>query len=329
MKVLVYSILGFDKAFLEKAAQGHHELVFTEQPLNESTANLADGFDVVSLFTSDVASEKVLQILHTCGVKYIALRSVGYDHVDLEQAKLLSIKVANVPEYSPYAIAELAVALVLALNRKLVVGQALMKMGDYRLDNLVGFDLHGKTIGIVGTGKIGVAFANIMHGFGCKLIAFDIKENNELQDEIPITYVSLEDLCTTADVISVHYPLNETTRHLFNKSTFALMRKGVIFINTARGGIVNTKDLLEAIKNKTIGAAGLDVYEKEKTIYFQDHTDSQINDDLFLKLRSHRNVLITGHQGFLTNEALAGIANTTIGNLNAWAYNGISENEVN
>ena len=329
MKVLVYSILGFDKAFLEKAAQGNHELVFTEEPLNESTANLANGFDVVSLFTSDVASKKVLQILHTCGVKYIALRSVGYDHVDLAQAKFLAMKVANVPEYSPYAIAELAVALLLALNRKLVFGQTLMQMGDYRLDNLVGFDLHGKTIGIVGTGKIGGAFAKIMHGFGCKIVAFDIKENIELKNEIQITYVSLEDLCATADVISVHYALNETTSHLFNKSTFALMRKEVIFINTARGEIVNTRDLLEAIENETIGAAGLDVYEKEKTIYFRDHTDSQINDDLFLELRSYPNVLITGHQGFLTNEALAGIANTTIANLNAWASNGISENEVN
>lgn len=329
MKVLVYSILGFDKAFLEKAAQGNHELVFTEEPLNESTANLANGFDVVSLFTSDVASEKVLQILHTCGVKYIALRSVGYDHVDLAQAKFLAMKVANVPEYSPYAIAELAVALLLALNRKLVFGQTLMQMGDYRLDNLVGFDLHGKTIGIVGTGKIGGAFAKIMHGFGCKIVAFDIKENIELKNEIPITYVSLEDLCATADVISVHYPLNDTTRHLFNKSTFALMRKEVIFINTARGEIVNTRDLLEAIENETIGAAGLDVYEKEKPIFFQDHTNSQINDDLFLKLRSHRNVLITGHQGFLTNEALAGIAHTTIANLNAWASKDICENEVN
>nr|WP_315177013.1 2-hydroxyacid dehydrogenase [uncultured Flavobacterium sp.] len=329
MKVLVYSILGFDKAFLEKAAHGNHELVFTEQPLNESTAAFAKGFDAVSLFTSDDASETVLQKLYTCGVKYIALRSVGYDHVDLARAKSLAMKVANVPEYSPYAIAELAVALLMALNRKLVLGQTLMQIGDYRLDHLVGFDLHGKTIGIVGTGKIGAAFAKIMHGFGCKIIAFDIKENKELMDEIPITYVSLKDLCATADVISVHYLLNGTTNHLFNKSTFSLMKKGVIFINTARGGIVNTKDLLEAIENKTIGAAGLDVYEKEKPIFFQDHTDAPINDDLFLKLRSHPNVMITGHQGFLTNEALEGIAHTTIANLNAWAYNGISGNEVN
>ncbi|MFV5685261.1 NAD(P)-dependent oxidoreductase [Flavobacterium sp. GB2R13] len=328
MKVLVYSIFGFDRPFLEKAAHGNHELVFTEQPLNESTVNLAKGFDAVSLFTSDEASEVILKKLYTCGVKYIALRSVGYDHVDLARAKSLAIKVANVPEYSPYAIAELAVALLLALNRKLVLGQTLMQNGDYRLDHLVGFDLHGKTIGIVGTGKIGTAFARIMHGFGCKILAFDIQENKELMKEIPISYVSIADLCVNSDVISVHYLLNETTNHLFNKTTFSQMKKGVIFINTARGSIVNSEDLLEAIENKTIAAAGLDVYEKEKPIFFQDHTNASVSDPLFLKLRSYSNVIITGHQGFLTNEALEGIAHTTIANLNAWAYNGISENEV-
>ena len=329
MKVLVYSIFGFDKPFMEKAAHGNHELFFTEQHLNENTVNLAKGFDAVSLFTSDDASEAVLEKLYTCGVKYIALRSVGYNHVDLERARSLAIKVANVPAYSPHAIAEHAVALLLALNRKLVLGQTLMQTGDYRLDHLVGFDLYGKTIGIVGTGKIGVAFAKIMNGFGCKILAFDMQENKELMDQIPITYVSLEDLCKNSDVISVHCPLNGTSNHLFNKTTFSLMKKGLIFINTARGGLINTEDLLEAIENKTIAAVGLDVYEKEKPIFFQDHTKSPINDSLFLKLRSYPNVIITGHQGFLTNEALEGIAHTTIANLNAWAYNGISENEVN
>ena len=329
MKVLVYSIFGFDKPFLEKAAHGNHELVFTEKLLNESTANLAKGFDAVSLFTSDDASEAILKKLYTCGVKYIALRSVGYNHVDIARAKSLAIKVANVPAYSPYAIAEHAVALLLALNRKLILGQKLMQIGDYRLDHLVGFDLHGKTIGIVGTGKIGAAFARIMHGFGCKILAFDIKENKELMNEIPVSYVPLKDLYKNSDVLSVHCPLNETTNHLFNKTTFSSMKKGMIFINTARGSIVNTEDLLEALENKTLTAAGLDVYEKEKPIFFQDHTDSQINDPLFLKLRSYPNVMITGHQGFLTNEALEGIAHTTIANLNAWAYNGISENEIN
>nr|WP_314895579.1 2-hydroxyacid dehydrogenase [uncultured Flavobacterium sp.] len=328
MKVLVYSVFGFDKPFLKKAAHGNHELVFTGQSLNKSTVNFAKGFDAVSLFTSDDASEAVLEKLYSYGVKYIALRSVGYDHVDLARAKSLAMKVANVPAYSPHAIAELAVALVLALNRKLVLGQMLMQIGDYRLDHLIGFDLYGKTVGVVGTGKIGAAFARIMHGFGCNILAFDIEENKELMDEIPVTYASLEDVCKNSDVISVHCLLKGTTNHLFNKTTFSLMKKGLIFINTARGGIVNTEDLLEAVENKTLAAVGLDVYEKEKPIFFQDHTDAPISDALFLKLRSYPNVLITGHQGFLTNEALEGIAHATIANLNAWAYNGISENEV-
>ena len=328
MKVLVYSILGFDKPFLKKAAHGNHELVFTGQALNKSTVNFAKGFDAVSLFTSDDASETVLEKLYSYGVKYIALRSVAYDHVDLPRAKSLAMKVANVPTYSPHAIAELAVALLLALNRKLVFGQTLMQIGDYRLDHLVGFDLNGKTVGIVGTGKIGAAFARIMHGFGCNILAFDIEENKELMNEIPIAYASLEDVCKNSDVLSVHYMHNSTTEHLFNKSIFSIIKKGVIFINTAHGSLVNTADLLEAVENKTIAAVGLDVYEKEKPIFFQEHTDTPITDALFLKLRSYPNVLITGHQGFLTNEALEAVAHTTIANLNAWAYNGISENEV-
>lgn len=329
MKTLVYSIHGFDKPFLEKAAQGKHELVFTEQPLNEMTANLANGCDAVALFTSDNASEKVLEKLYAGGVKFIALRSVGYDHIDLAKAKRLGIKVANVPEYSPYAIAEHAVALIMTLNRKILLSQKLMNKNDFRLDELVGFDLHGKTIGIVGTGKIGTAFAKIMHGFGCKLIAYDIEENQELIHQTNISYTSLSELCKSADVISVNCPLNTKTKYLFNKSTFSQMKKGVVFINTARGGIVNTIDLIEALDIGAVAAAGLDVYENEKPIYFYDHTDSQINDVIFQKLRSYPNVLLTGHQAFLTNEALQGIADTTIDNLDGWSNNEISENDLN
>ena len=328
MKVLVYSLSNFEKPFLEKAAHGNHEMVFTEMTLNENTVHLATGFDAVSLFTSDDASDIVLQKLYACGVKYIALRSAGYDQIDLPRAKSLAIKVANVPSYSPYATAEHAVALLLALNRKLNLGQTLMQIGDYRLDHLVGFDLHGKKIGVVGTGKIGAAFARIMHGFGCKIFAFDIEENRELMSEIPIVYVSFEEVCRNSDVISIHCPLIETTKGMFNKTTFSLMKKGMFFINTARGEIVNTEDLVEAIEDKTLAAVGLDVYEKESPIFFLDHTNSSINDPLFLKLRSYSNVMITGHQGFLTYEALREIAHHTIANLNAWAYNGISENEL-
>jgi D-lactate dehydrogenase len=328
MKVLVYSIFGFDKPFMEKAAHGNHELVFTEQHLNENTAQLAQGFDAVSLFTSDVASEAVLQKLYNCGVKYIALRAVHSHLIDVSRAKSLAMKVANVPVYSPYSVAEHAVGLVLALNRKLVLGQQLMHIGDYRMDHLVGFDLHGKTVGIIGTGKIGAAFARIMYGFGCKIVAFDSEENKELMNEIPISYKTLEDVCTASDVLSIHATWNESSYPLFDKNTFSLCKKGMIFINTAHGKLVNTEDLIEAIDHKILSAVGLDVYEMEDSIFFQDHTEAPITDTLFLKLRSYPNVMITGHQGFLTNETLAGIAHTTIANLNAWAYNGISENEI-
>lgn len=328
MKTLIYSIHGFDKPFLEKSGQGKHELVFNEQPLNEHTAHLAKGFEAVALFTSDKANEEVLEVLSKNGVKFMALRSVGYDHVDLAKAKQLNIKVANVPAYSPYAIAEHTVALLMALNRKVILAQELMQQNDFRLDKLVGFDLHGKTIGVVGIGKIGSAFIRIMHGFGCRIVAYDIEQDIELVEKCKVQYTSFETLCKNSDVISVSCPLNRDTKYMFNETSFSLMKKGVVFLNTARGGIVNTKDLLEAMDQGIVAAAGLDVYEYEKPIFFFDHSNARIEDRLFQKLRSHPNVLITGHQAFLTNEALQGIADTTIANLSDWEKNGVSRNDL-
>lgn len=328
MKTLIYSIHGFDKSFLEKEAEGKHELSYTEERLNASTAQLAKGYEAIAVFSSDIASAEVLEQLHANGIKYIATRSVGYDHIDLEKAKELGIKVANVPSYSPYAIAEHAVTLLMTLNRKIRLGQTLMQQNDFRLDQLVGFDLHGKTVGIVGTGKIGEAFARIMHGFGCKLIAYDIQQNKELIQATGIQYVSLEELCKIADVISVSCPLNKATKYLFNKAIFAQMKKGVVFINTARGGIVNTTDLLDALDSGIIASAGIDVYENEKPIFFNDLTRGMVADELFERLRKHPNVLVTGHQAFLTNEALQGIAGTTVCNLTEWEQEGFSENDL-
>lgn len=328
MKILMYSIYAFDKPFIENATHGKLEFEYTNQALNEDTVKLAEGFEGISLFTADSASASVLEKLYLCGVRYIALRSVGYDNIDLKKARALGIKVANVPAYSPYSVAEHAVALLLALNRKIILGQKLMQMGDYRLDYLVGFDLHGKTVGIIGTGKIGAAFAKIMHGFGCEILACDPEENAELMQQIDISYTTLEKLCAASDVISVHCPLNSETRYMFNKRSFSLMKKGVVFINTARGTVVNTEDLIDALKMGNIGAAGLDVYEKERAIFFSNRITEKLGDHLYTILRSFPNVLITGHQGFLTNEALEGIARTTIANFNAWTYNGTSENEL-
>jgi D-lactate dehydrogenase len=328
MKTLVYSIHDFDKPFLEKEAKSKHELVFCELPLNQYSAKLAQGFEAVALFTSDMANNEVLEILNNNGIRYISLRSVGYDHVDLAKAKELNIKVANVPAYSPYAIAEHSVALLMALNRKILLAQELMKQNDFRLDKLVGFDLYNKTVGVVGTGKIGSAFVKIMHGFGCRILAYDIKHDNELIEKCNVQYTSFETLCTDSDIISLNCPLNNNTQYMFNKTTFSKMKNGVVFINTARGGIVNTEDLLDAIDQGIISAAGLDVYEYEKPIFFYNHSNHKIEDELFEKLRSHKSVLLTGHQAFLTNEALQGIAKTTIDNLDQWSLMGKSENEV-
>jgi D-lactate dehydrogenase len=329
MKTLVYSSHGFDQPFLQKFANSIHEIEFTEEALNETTAQLSKGFEAVALFSSDKANAAVLEILKQNDVNFIALRSVGYDHVDLNKAQSLGIKVANIPEYSPYAIAEHAVTLLLALNRKVILANELMKTNNFRLDQLVGFDLQGKTVGIVGTGKIGSAFTRIMNGFGCKLLGYDIAENTDLIAKTNIQYTSLEELCKQSDVISVCCPLNEATKYMFNKATFELMKKGVYFINTARGGIVNTFDLIEAIENKTIAAAGLDVYENENGIFFKDLSNKVLADDLFEKLRSYPNVLITGHQAFLTQEALTSISQITMENLSNWEQFGKSPNDLN
>ena len=330
MKTLIYSISGFDKPFIEKATHGNLDLVYTDLSLNETTVKLAKGFDAISIFTSDDASSIILERLHTLGVKYIALRSESSDYINITKAHALGIRVANIPNSSSSsnAVAEHAVALLLALNRKLLLGQKLMQLGDYRIDHLIGFNLQGKTIGIIGTGKTGSTFAKIMLGFGCKILAYDLVKDEKLKLQANISYTTFDDLCSNSDVISIHCPLNSKTNHLFNKSTFTMMRKEVILINTAHGSVVNTVDLLHALNDGIIAGAGLDVYEHEKAIFFKDHTGSAINDDLLLKLSSHPNVLLTGHQGFLTAEVLNGIASTTIANLNEWAYNSICKNEI-
>ncbi|MCS6991241.1 MAG: 2-hydroxyacid dehydrogenase [Chitinophagales bacterium] len=317
MKALVYSTHGFDRPFLEAAANGH-ELTFTEQPLDAQTVSLAHGFDAVLLFTSDHAPADVLQKLHAAGVRYLSLRSAGFDHVDLEAAYRLGLRVANVPAYSPYAVAEHAVMLLLALSRKLQRSIQLSLQNDFRLDELVGWELHQKTIGIVGTGSIGSAFARIMAGFGCRLLATDLVVNAELQLQLKITYVDFYDLCRSADVISLHCPLTPATRYLFSAPVFRQCRRGVVLINTARGAIVNTADLLDALDDGQVSAAGLDVYEHERGLFFCDYSHRPIRDALFERLRSHPRVLLTCHQAFLTREALESMARLSIDNLTQW-----------
>ncbi|MEJ7646965.1 MAG: 2-hydroxyacid dehydrogenase [Chryseolinea sp.] len=327
MKVYIYSAHPYETPFLQKAAGEKHELNFTSKKLSVDTAVLASGNDALAIFTADDASAPVLDLLRAQGIRYIALRSAGFDHVDLAAAKKHGIHVANVPAYSPYSIAEHAAALLLALNRRLIEGRRLIDSRDFRLDPLIGFDIHGKTVGIIGTGTIGRAFVNIMLGFGAKVIAFDPIQNETVK-AMGVTYVSQDELFERSDIISIHCPLNEKTKQLISRRQLEKMKKGAIIINTSRGGVINTSDLLNALDSGRLGGACLDVYEKEKSLFFEDHRSSNIADPLFDRLASHKNVIVTGHQAFLTIEALTGIAETTIENLDRWANGDQSPNEL-
>jgi D-lactate dehydrogenase len=328
MKVLVYSTRDFEKAYLERANKNKHYLTFTKEALSSSSAISAIGYDAVSIFSADEACFLTLEKLRSFGVKYICLRSVGYDNVNINAAKREGIKVANVPAYSPNAIAEHAVTLLLALNRKLIEANDNIRRFNFDLNYLTGFDLNGKTVGIIGTGKIGSVMAKIMHGFGCKLLGNDIEENNLLTEHYGLQYVSLENLCEQSDIISIHVPLNSDTHHMMNEDLFDIMNENVYLINTARGAIVNTDDLIHALEHKKIAAYGMDVYENEKGIFFKDLSHNIPDDDNLLKLIAMPNVLVTGHQAFLTNEALSNIAETTIYNLDCWENNKLNDNEL-
>ncbi|MFZ6012156.1 MAG: 2-hydroxyacid dehydrogenase [Bacteroidota bacterium] len=326
MKVFVYSARPYDQSALQAVA-GHHELLFTEKRLSRDTVHYADGCTAVSLFTADDASAPVLKSLHSRGIKYVSLRSVGFDHVDLDEAARLGMRVANVPEYSPYSVAEHAVAMLMAVNRNLVRGQQLMQLQDFRIDSLKGFDVHGKTIGVIGTGKIGMAFSRIMLGFGAGVLAFDPLKNQQAID-LGIEYVSLEELLSKSNVVSLHCPLTSKTKHLISNTQFSWMKSGAILINTSRGAVVNTNDLIAALDSGRLGAACLDVYEFEKGLFFEDHSNDILHDATFARLRSFKNVLITSHQAFLTSDAIGQIAATTISNLNCWQNGQPCANEL-
>ena len=328
MKVLVYSSKDFEIPYLEDANKGKHKLTFIKDSLSSETAMKAVGFHAISVFSSDILSNTVLEKLKDFAVKYITLRSVGHDNVNLFTAQSLGIKVAHVPAYSPNAIAEHAVAMLLALNRKLILSNQRVKQFNFDINNLIGFDLKNKTVGILGTGKIGSVMARIMHGFGCKLLGFDIMENKKLMVDYELEYVSINKLCKAADIISIHLPLNTETHHLIDKTLIELMKPNAIIINTARGAVINTKDVIDALVNEKISGLAMDVYEHEKDLFFNDYSQEIPKDEMLIKLNAFPNVLITGHQAFLTEEALTNIADTTIYNLDCWSENNESENEL-
>jgi D-lactate dehydrogenase len=328
MKVLVYSLKDFEHSFLEKANTFHLQVDFTDQALSASTVGMASGYDAVCIFTHDDAGKEVLQLLHKAGVKYIATRAAGYDNINIDEAAALGVRVANVPAYSPYSVAEHATGLIMALNRKLVRADRNVHNHNFAISGLVGSDLHGKTAGIIGTGTIGKVMARILHGFGCRLLGFDQNEDQELTDQYNLRYTSLNTICRDADIITIHLCLTNQTRHLINRPVLNSMKPGVILVNTARGAIIDTAALIESLRENRIGAAGLDVYENEKGIFFRDLSAKKVHDPLLLELLSFPNVLITPHQAFATNEALQNISETTFRNLHCWETGGSPDNEL-
>ncbi|MGL4318678.1 MAG: 2-hydroxyacid dehydrogenase [Pseudomonas sp.] len=327
MRIILFSSKAYDRdSFVAAAASADWQLEFQEARLGPQTATLAAGCTVICAFINDELSAAVLERLAAGGTQLIALRSAGYNHVDLKAAQRLGLAVVRVPAYSPHAVAEHAAALVLALNRRLPRAFNRTREGDFSLHGLTGFDLHGKTVGVIGAGKIGLCFARIMVGFGCQVL---------LQDPYPISglaelgarQVELDELIAGSDIISLHCPLTEDSHHLIDAHRLAQMKRGAMLINTGRGALVDTPALVEALKSGQLGYLGLDVYEEEAELFFEDRSDLPLQDDVLARLLSFPNVIVTAHQAFLTHEALAAIAHTTLDNVAAWAA-GVPVNQV-
>lgn len=327
MNVFFYSTRKFERPHLEKALS-HHRLRLLDTRLTKETAPLAQGSEVVSLFVNDDASAPVLSILKEGGVKYLALRSAGFNHVDLAEAARLGLRVARVPEYSPAAIAEHTIALMLTMNRKIIRAHNRVREMNFSLEGLTGFDMSGKTAGIIGTGKIGRVVARILNGFNCRILAYDPYENDELKSALGVQYVDLETLFRESDIITLHLPLTPGSRYIINRESIRHMKEGVMLVNTSRGGLVNTRDVIGALKTGKIGFYGMDVYEEEEGLFFEDHSEQILQDDVIARLMTFPNVLITSHQAFLTHEALNEIADTTRKNIDCWAHGIASPNEL-
>lgn len=318
MRIAVFSTKPYDRHAIDAANGAHgHELVYFEPRLTAATAPLAQGFDAVCPFVNDELSRDVLESLADGGVRLVTLRSAGFNHVDLKAAAERGLVVARVPAYSPYAVAEHAAALILTLNRRLHRAYARVREGNFSLDGLLDFDLHGKTVGVVGTGKIGTVFCRIVRGFGCRVLAYDPSPSAEVQ-ALGCEYVELDALFEGSDIVALHLPLTPATHHLIDAAALRRMRQGVMLINTSRGGLVDTPAVIGALKSGRIGALGLDVYEEEADLFFEDLSGTVIQDDVFARLLTFPNVLITGHQGFFTREALGNIAEATLSNATAF-----------
>jgi D-lactate dehydrogenase len=328
MKVAVFSTKPYDRQFLDAENQKHgHELLFLEPRLTRDTAALTAACGAVCVFINDTLDGETLRAIAAQGVQLIALRSAGFNHVDLRVAAELGLTVVRVPAYSPYAVAEHAVALILSLNRKIYRAYNRVREDNFALEGLLGFDLHGSTVGVVGTGKIGQCFAQIMHGFGCRLLAYDPYPNPACQG-LGVEYVDLPSLLAASDVVSLHCPLTPKNYHLINTDTLAYLKPGAMVINTSRGALLDTPAVITAIKSGRIGYLGIDVYEQEEALFFEDLSNTVIQDDTFQLLQSFPNVVITAHQAFFTRNALTNIAETTLTNITDFAQGRPCANQI-
>ncbi len=326
MKIAFYSAQSYDKTYFDQANTSQ-EIRYLEARLEPHTVGLAAGCTAVCLFVNDQANAEAIQEFSKLGIKLIALRCAGFNNVDIEAAKACGIPVVKVPAYSPHAIAEHAVALILTLDRKTHKAYNRVRDGNFSLERLIGFDLFGKTVGVVGTGKIGAVFCEIMLGFGCKVLAYDIAANAALQAK-GVQYVPLTDLLAQSDIVSLHCPLTPETRHLVNPDSVKAMKPGAMLINTSRGGLVDSSAVIDALKSGQLGYLGIDVYEQEEKLFARDLSDTIIQDDLILQLMTFPNVLITAHQAYLTEEALREIARITLLNIAAFEKGAVLTNQV-
>jgi D-lactate dehydrogenase len=321
MNVTFFSTKKYDRASFVAANGGRHTFRFLEPHLTAETVSLARGSDAVCVFVNDTLDAGVVEELAALGVRFIALRCAGFNNVDLAEARRLELCVGRVPSYSPHAVAEYTVALMLTLNRQIHRANNRVREGNFSLEGLIGFDFHGRTVGLIGTGRIGTITARILLGLGCEVIAYDPFPNPDCT-ALGVAFVTLEELFRRSDVVSLHCPLTPENHHLISDAALAKMRDGVMIINTSRGALIDTRAVIEALKSGRVGYLGLDVYEEEGELFFEDLSDTIIADDIFSRLLTFPNVLITGHQAFFTRNALENIALTTVANLTEFETTG-------
>jgi len=319
MKVAFFSAKPYDRTFFDEAnSTSGHEISYFETRLTRETLRLAEGYECACAFVNDQLDASVLIALASQGTRLIALRCAGFNNVDIKSARELGISVVRVPAYSPYAVAEHTVGLMLALNRRIYWANSRVREGNFSLDGLLGFDMRGRTVGLVGTGKIGECVSSILHGFGCRILAYDKVSNESCRSQYGVEYVSLDQLFSQSDIISLHCPLLTETYHLIDMEAIARMKKGVMIINTSRGALIDARAAIEGLKSEKIGYLGIDVYEEEEELFFEDKTFQILTDDVFARLTTFPNVVITGHQAYFTREAVASIARTTLDNITAY-----------